>query len=58
MSIPSNINPPSEELRIRADEVLGDAIHLSLVEYVLTYEWYETREVWLARRLWVTSGSS
>jgi len=42
----------------RAIEVLGYAILLSLVEYLLAYELYEMREVWLARRLWVASGSS
>jgi len=41
----------------RAIEVLRDAILLSFVEYLLAYESYEMREVWLARRLWVASGS-
>jgi len=41
----------------RLAEVLGDAILLSFVMYLLTYESYEMREVWLARRLWVVSGS-
>jgi len=37
------------------DEVLGDAILLSFVEYLLAYESYGMREVSLARRLWVAS---
>jgi len=45
------------ELRPRHG-VLGDAILLSFVEYLLAYESYGMREVWLARRLWIASGSS
>jgi hypothetical protein len=42
----------------RAIEGLGDTIFLSFAEYLLAYESYEMGDVWLARRPWVTSGSS
>ena len=53
------VKPPGTFNRCR-DRVEGSwRCDTSLfVEYLLAYESYGMREVWLARRLWVASGSS